>query len=155
MFSTVLVFFFIFQLVTSCEYDPTVCAKDEEQFCKVDLLEIDVVQSFYNSQVCLRKNRDIISKECLNYLEFDQPSIIESCLTEIKTFCGVVPGCFRVHRCLSEVSIDDISLGCQEALDKDQESFQAGNVIIEKESNEEGFIFEDDKENEESDDLNL
>lgn len=153
MLSTLsLLFFFIFQFARACEYDPAVCARDEELLCKVQVLQTDAVQSFYNSRVCLRKNRKSISKQCLDYLELDQPSIIESCLAEITTFCDVLPGCFRVHRCLSEVVVDDISLGCQEALDKDQESFQAIDVIIEKEIDEEfedvGDVKEDDDSSE-------
>lgn len=136
--------FFIISVVLACEYDPAFCAKDQEQFCKVEFLPTDVVQSFYNTRSCLRKHQDVISKQCLNYLELEKPSIIEACLTELKTFCGVEPGCFRAHLCLSEVSVDDISLSCQEALDKDEETFLASNVIMETRSDEKGFLLEDD-----------
>ncbi len=81
------------------------------------------VQSIYDSRDCLRKNRDFVSKACLDYLELDKPSIIESCLEEMKTSCSnVVPGCFNIRSCLSGVSVDELSRGCQEALVQNQDN---------------------------------
>jgi len=118
---------FIFQVALACDLydgDNAVCAKDLEELCGVNSFP-DTVQSLYDSRMCLRKNRDVISKECLDYLEFDKPSIVDSCFTEMKTYCAnVAPGGFRVHSCLSAVATNDLSPNCQKALAYDQQIIQ-------------------------------
>lgn len=105
--------------------DISICTNDLTEFCGMDQYSPYSVQSISDSRACLRKNRDSISKHCLNYLELDKPSIIESCFTEMKTYCNkVIPGGFRIHSCLSAVSVGDLSPSCQEALAYDQEIIQ-------------------------------
>lgn len=123
----------ILQIITqACDLydtDTAVCAKDLEDLCGVNSFP-DTVQSLYDSRNCLRKNRDLISKECLNYLEFEKPSIVDSCFTEMKTYCATVPpGGFRIHSCLSAVPTNDLSPNCQEALAYDQKIIQERGTV--------------------------
>ncbi len=114
-----------FASILACDLQDTeigVCVKDVETYCKNELFPY-TVQSILDSRDCLRKNRDFVSKACLDYLELDKPSIIESCLEEMKTSCSnVVPGCFNIRSCLSGVSVDELSPICQDALLHDQEN---------------------------------
>jgi len=115
----------IFASICACDLKDTeigACVKDVELYCKVELFPY-TVQSIFDSRDCLRKNRDFVSKECLDYLELDKPSIIESCFVEMKTSCSnVVPGCFNIRSCLSGLVVDELSPSCQEALLHDQEN---------------------------------
>lgn len=110
--------------IFACELDDSEfmnCAADVDQFCKVELFPY-TIQSIYDSRDCLRMHRDFISKQCLDYLRLDKPSIVESCFIEMKTSCSnVLPGCFNLYSCLSGISLEDLSQDCKETLLNDEE----------------------------------
>mmetsp|Transcript_26376 Transcript_26376/g.28778 ORF Transcript_26376/g.28778 Transcript_26376/m.28778 type:complete len:219 (-) Transcript_26376:105-761(-) len=86
------------------------CGKDVDQFCTKS-------KSVSDSQDCLRMMRDTISMPCLQYLELDKPSIIESCSQEITKYCNnITPDVDYVNDCLSGVLGEELSSDCQEAL---------------------------------------
>jgi len=110
--------------------DTAVCAKDLEEICGMNAFP-DSIQALHDSRNCLRKSKDLVSKECVDYLELDKPSIVDSCFTEMKTYCmKVVPGAFRIHNCLSGIDESDISPGCQTALTYDQKLIQEKGSIF-------------------------
>lgn len=109
--------------------DTAVCAYELEKLCELDSFPT-TIQSIYDSRACLKKNRDILSTSCLNYLEFDKPSVIESCLVEMKTYCrNVDPGGFRLHGCLLGMSNEERTADCSKALVYDEEIIRSRGSI--------------------------
>jgi hypothetical protein len=110
-----------FELYSS---DTGICAKDLEEYCGITS-NPDTIQSLYDSRSCLRRNRQLLTKECVNYLELEKPSIVDSCFIEMKSYClKVNPGAYRVHNCLLSVPSTDLSQNCKIALAYDQQILQ-------------------------------
>lgn len=104
--------------------DPT----GEKGPCHLDLIEVcnlpypTTYQGIFDARMCLWGNRDKITKECLQYLLHDSPSVIEPCYEPIAQFCGdVVPGDNRVHNCLRDKAADILSDQCSEIVARDLE----------------------------------
>jgi hypothetical protein len=88
----------------------------------------------------LSKNKELITEECLEYLELEKPSIVDSCFTEMKTYClQVSPGSFRIHNCLSAVAEEDLSPNCKVALTYDQQIIQEKGAMLGSEALESSF----------------
>lgn len=104
--------------------DPT----GEKGPCHLDLIEVcnlpypTTYQGIFDARMCLWGNRDKITKECLQYLLHDSPSVIEPCYEPIAQFCGdVVPGDNRVHNCLRDKAADVLSDQCSAIVARDLE----------------------------------
>jgi hypothetical protein len=91
------------------------CTNDITHVCGMAFPE--TYQAIYDARFCLRGSSADIKKECLDYVTNVSPSIIESCYTEIKSFCrNVVPGDNRMHNCLSKYPAE-LSKECSAAKD--------------------------------------
>jgi hypothetical protein len=92
----------------------------------------DTYQAIYDSRLCLKANSNIISKDCLNYVNNISPSIIEPCFTEIRNNCKAVnPGNNRMHDCLSKQT-DTLSIQCLSALSRASGDEIVSNISVDK-----------------------
>jgi hypothetical protein len=96
-----------------------------ESECVTDLEEVCFIHSplsveeVYYSRLCLWKNQDTISSNCVTYLTETSPSIVEPCFNEIESFCtGIIPGYGQVHNCLSSRA-EDLTVRCANSLIED------------------------------------
>ncbi len=77
------------------------CTQDISNICGMPFPE--TYQSIFDARLCLRGSVSEVSKDCLDYVNIESPSIIEPCFSEINMFCrNVAPGENRIHICLSK-----------------------------------------------------
>lgn len=122
------------------DWDPLPCSKELEVLCKIDYAV--GFERNYESRMCLRAFRDMVSDQCRAFLEV-VPSIVEPCFQEINTYCiDVEPGDNRILSCLVQQDYASISHDCQIALS--EFDWAAGLEIVS--ADDDSLVLTDDQE---------
>lgn len=92
--------------------------------CQFNLEEICGFQSLpstqsqiYHARMCLGSNKNLLSGACYDYLNYESPSFIETCGTDILKYCKDLPVIIDdIQTCLKERG-KEVNVDCQEALE--------------------------------------